>query len=408
MSKLPKPVYFNSSTPPNVTTLVLMAAVASIPLNMFLAALPEMAVFFDVPYAVVQWTVTGFLLISGVAQIIIGPLSDRYGRRPVILVASVIFILASIGAAMAETFTVFITLRCIQAAIVAGIVSSRAAIRDMVAREEAASLIGYVTMGMALAPMMAPPVGGYLADLFGWQSVFYSMAIIGAVSMVVIYRDFGETNQNKSASFVEQFHSYPELLRSRRFWGYALTAAFAAGTFFAYLGGAPYVGSEVYGLSPTEIGLYLAITPIGYMIGNAISGRFAKVLGIPRMILLGCLITLLVMTLPLALIALGITNPLAFFGFTFSIGMGNGIVLPSANAGLLDVKPKLAGSAAGLGGALMTFGGAGLSALSGAVMAGAQSAYPLVFCILGASAASLAAGWYTTRLDRQMRMHSNH
>jgi len=204
------------------------------------------------------------------------------------------------------------------------------------------------------------------------------------------------------ASFAEQIKAYPDLLKSRRFWGYALTAAFSAGTFFAYLGGAPFVGSEIYGLSSAQIGAYLMLTPAGYLVGNGISGKYTNRLGIYKMITIGIIITLVGMLGALVSVLVGWDHPMAFFLFTISIGLGNGMTLPSANAGLLDVKPELAGSASGLGGALMTLGGAAFSALSGAMLTASSGPLPLVLCIILASVLALIAALYAIRIEKQM------
>lgn len=403
MAQLAAPIYFDRNTPPHVTTLVLMAGTATIPINLFLASLPAMAEYFDTPYSIMQFTVTGYLAMSALMQLIVGPLSDLIGRRPVVLVSIVIFIFASIGSALATTFEVFIIFRLIQTTMVAGFVISRACVRDMVSREKAASMIGYVTMGMSLAPMLGPPIGGLLGDLFGWQSNFYAFSVMGLIALFVLYFDQGETNLNKSSSFMAQVRTYPELFSSRRFWGYTFTLVFASGTFFAYLGGAPFVGDKVYGLSASEVGLYLAITPMGYMFGNGISGRFSAAMGIYRMLIIGSVVTLVMMSMPLVALAFGITHPLGFFAFTFFIGFGNGMVIPSANAGMLDIKPELAGSATGLSGAMMTLGGAGLSVMAAFFLTETSGAYPLIYCILGTALLCVLAALLTISIEKKVR-----
>lgn len=405
MTPFPPVRYLDRTTPPHITTLVLMTAVAAVASNLFLPSLPAMAQEFGTSYAIMQFAVTGFLALTGFVQLAIGPISDRYGRRPVMLASLVIFAIASLGAVYATTLTGFFICRALQASSVAGFVISRASIRDMVEREQAASMIGYVTMGMALAPMIAPTVGGFLGDSFGWRSNFVALTLIGIFAILVIWFDQGETNRHRAGSFAQQARAYPDLLRSRRFWGYALTMMFASGTFFAFLGGAPYVGSVVYGLSATQVGMYMAITPMGYATGNGVSGRFAARIGLYRMMIAGALITLCGMTLALLVATTGIAHPLGFFAFTFTIGLGNGIILPSANAGMLDVRPELAGSASGLGGAMMTFGGAALSALAAFTLTETSGTYPLIFCILGSSLCCLACVLYTIRAEKDAVAH---
>ncbi len=405
MTPFPPVRYLDRTTPPHITTLILMTAMAAVASNLFLPSLPAMAEEFGTSYAIMQFAVTGFLALTGFVQLATGPVSDRYGRRPVMVAALVIFACASLGAAYATTLTGFFICRAFQASSVVGFVVSRAAIRDMVGREQAASMIGYVTMGMALAPMIAPTIGGFLGDVFGWRSNFVALAMIGTLTALIIWADQGETNRHKSGSFTQQARAYPALLCSPRFWGYALTMTFASGTFFAFLGGAPFVGSVVYGLSATEVGMYMAITPMGYATGNGLSGRFTARIGLYRMMIAGTLITLCGMALALLVTIIGVAHPLGFFAFTFTIGLGNGIILPSANAGMLDVRPDLAGSATGLGGALMTFGGAALSALAAFTLTEASGVYPLVLCILGSSLLCLVCVLCTIRAEQTIAAH---
>jgi DHA1 family bicyclomycin/chloramphenicol resistance-like MFS transporter len=383
--------------------MVALVAAASIPLNIFLATLPAMAEYFEKPYSVMQFAVTGFLVLTGLLQLVIGPLSDRLGRRPVLMVSLGIFIIASTGAALSTTFNEFMAFRLIQAVVIAGTAISRASVRDMVAREKAASLIGYITMGMALAPMLTPPLGGYLGATYGWQINFHVLTGAGVFVFILSYFDYGETNLKRSASFTEQFKAYPHLVTSRRFWGYALTTAFAAACYFAYLGGAPYVGAVAYNLGPEQIGLYLMFTPLGYIMGKFISGRYSRVIGLEKMLIIGCLMVLVPMLVCLAIVLSGVTHPMGFFAFTLAIGLGNGMVLPNATAGMLDVNPSLAGSASGLGGAVLTFGGAAFSAAAAFFLTEDSGALPLILCIVIASTCSLLLAIYTIRVEKRVR-----
>lgn len=159
----------------------------------------------------------------------------------------------------------------------------------------------------------------------------------------------------------------------------------------------------VYHLGPEQIGLYLMFTPMGYIMGNFISGRYSRVLGLEKMLIIGCSLVLVPMLTCLVVILSGVSHPLGFYLFTFSIGLGNGMVLPNATAGLLDVNPGLAGSASGLGGAILTFGGAAFSAMAGFLLTETSGALPLVLCIVVASASALILALFTVRVERQVR-----
>lgn len=402
MTPRPEIRFLDRSTPPHIATLILIAGLAALSLNIFLPSLPQMADHFGVPYSAMQLSVSLYLAATAVLQVFVGPISDRFGRRPVMLVAAGLFTLATLGAILASSFVVFMVCRMIQAVIATGFVLSRAVVRDIVEQDQAASMIGYVTMGMSVVPMVGPVVGGALDEAFGWQASFAVLAAGGAGLMALVWADHGETNRRMQGGFAEQVRQYPALLRSQRFWGYCLAAAFASGAFFAYLGGAPYVGTEVFGMDPATLGLFFGAPAVGYMAGNFLSGRYAVRVGVNRMVIAGALVT----TLGLGVLALldlaGVMSPGVFFGLVMSVGLGNGILLPSANAGMLSVRPQLAGSAAGLGGAFTIGGGAAFSALAGAVLSRGSGPMPLILLMLVSSALSILCILWVMRRARQI------
>ncbi len=402
MSEMPIVRFLDRTTPPHIITLILMAGLAALSLNIFLPSLPSMAASFGVPYSVMQLSVSLYLVATAVLQIFVGPISDRFGRRPVMLGATAIFVLATLGALVAPTFGLFLACRLLQAAIATGLVLSRAVVRDMVPQDQAASMIGYVTMGMSIVPMIGPVIGGALDQVFGWQATFILLGIGGTGLFALVWADQGETAQAASDSFRDQARQYPALLSSQRFWGYCLAAAFASGTFFAYLGGAPYLGREVFHLDPAALGFFFGAPALGYMLGNFLSGRFTVRIGINRMILLGTLATTTGLVALTLLIYAGFVTAPVFFSLVISVGLGNGLLLPSANAGMLSVRPALAGSAAGLGGAFMIGGGAALSALAGVVLTPGSGPLPLVLLMLTSSVASILCVIWVMRRAKQI------
>ena len=234
--------------------------------------MPAMTDHFQTSSAVMQLAVSTYLGATSVLQLFAGPLSDRYGRRVILLSCFGLFFVGTFICLYAASIEMLLFGRIIQAFSAGGLVLSRAIIRDLVDTSKAASMIGYVTMGMTLGPMLAPVVGGILDEFYGWRAVFWAKIVIGLIVMVIVYFDLGETNKHKSSSFGAQFRQYPELLTSRRFWGYVATMAFSSGAFFAFLGGGPFVSADIYGLTPTQFGLYFFFVSIGYMSGNFISG----------------------------------------------------------------------------------------------------------------------------------------
>lgn len=399
---LPERVWFDRLSPPHVVTLVLMAGLGPLAMNILLPSLPDMATFFGTDYAVVQLAVSGYLAMTGALQLIIGPLSDRFGRRPVVIGGICVFLLASLGCALATNIWVFLAFRLIQAAVAGGMVVSRAVVRDMVEPAKAASMIAYITMGMAVMPMIGPMVGGFLGAHLGWQASFWFTFAMGLLVLFVVWFDQGETNTKRSSSLTAQFRTYPELVTSRRFWGYTLVAAFASGSFFAFLGGGPWVAQEILGIPQDRVGLYFALIALGYMFGNFVSGRISERMGINRMMLIGSLIPAVGTSLGIALFAAGLVHPMALFGPMALVGFGNGLSLPSANAGIVSVRPQLAGSASGLGGAVMIGGGAALSAITGAFLSPQTGAYPLLGMMTLSSALGILAAVYVIYRSRRV------
>lgn len=397
-----EPRFLDRTTPPKIVTLILLAGLSALAMNIFLPSLPGMAVYFGVPYGVMQQSVALYLALSAALQIVIGPISDRFGRRKVLIGSLILFLIATVGTLFATTATMFLVFRMAQAVIAAGMVLSRAVVRDMVADERAASMIGYVTMGMSLVPMIGPVIGGLLEDFFGWQANFALLLIIGLGVLALVWADLGETAVLRQVSLLQQVQSYPGLLTSRRFWGYTLAAAFSSGCFFAYLGGAPYVGDKVFGLTSTQVGALFALTAIGYAVGNFLAGRYSVRVGMNLMILIGTLVTTFGMLALALLTMVGLSGPLAFFSLTMFMGLGNGICLPSANAGFLSVRPELAGTASGLGGAITIGGGAALAAIAGVLLSPGATELPLVLLMLASSTASVGAILYVMRRARQI------
>jgi DHA1 family bicyclomycin/chloramphenicol resistance-like MFS transporter len=376
-----------------------MAGVSAMNMSIFLPSLPAMTVEFDTTYAVMQLSVSMYLAFTALVQIFAGPLADRFGRRPVMLWALLIFVLATIGCLLSTTIELFLFFRMVQSTVAVAMVLSRAIVRDIVPEKESAAMIGYVTMGMSLVPMMAPAVGGFLQGAFGWQATFIFLIAFGLALGALCWADQGETNRDGGMSFAAQVSEYPELFTSRRFWGYAMAATFSTGAFFAFLGGAPYVATHVFELDPTRTGFLFGVPPVGYFFGNYLSGRYSVRLGVNRMILAGTLILVFGMTGSLIVSYAGYGSAIMFFGFCTFVGLGNGMVLPNATAGLLAVRPHLAGTASGVGGAVMIGGGAALSQLAGVALTAGEGSYPLQWIMLGSVLMSLICILYVMRRE---------
>jgi len=399
--------YFNGKTPPHITTLIIATSTGALAINVHLPSLPGMAVYFDTSYSSVQLTLSLYLVASALLQLLIGPLSDYFGRRPVMIVCFAIFVISTLGAIFATSIEALLAWRILQATAVAGQVLSRAIVRDTVDADATASKIGYVTMGTALAPMAGPVAGGMLDELYGWQATFALMFGFGMLALAVTWFDLGETKTRAAGDTLRaQLRSYPELLQSGRFWGFTLTALFTAGAFFAFLGGGPLVATELLGMTPLDYGLHFVIVLVGYMIGNFFSGRYAQRMGVNAMMVSGNVIV--VVALVLALWLLHIDNPSAagLFGPMALVGIGNGLTLPSANSGIVSVRPNLAGSASGLGGALQIGGAAALAWIAVALTTVETGAAPLFWVMLLSAVGALLASLYVIHVEKAGRRTS--
>jgi DHA1 family bicyclomycin/chloramphenicol resistance-like MFS transporter len=315
-----------------------------------------------------------------------------------------LFILASIASPFAPNIDALIGIRIVQGATgCVGIVLGRAIVRDLYDRRQAASMLGYVTMGLAMAPMVAPLIGGLFQELFGWTAIFWFMAAFGAVCLAVTLAFIPETNLTPTPelSFRSLFGDFRKLLTVPDFLLFTACSSLTSGVFFAFLGGAPYVAERLLGLSPSVYGLWFGLLAIGYASGSFITARFTDRVGVARMILAGSALAVLSATSLVVLFVAGFAGPAALFVPMAVTGVANGMVLPSAVAGAISVRPEIAGAASGLSGAAQIGAGAVFSATAGAIVAGSASALPLfALMILSALLALFAAIWLYRRNRR--------
>lgn len=392
---------------PSIAILVLISAVNPLAMNIYLPSLPALVDVFDTTLAKVQLTVSLYLAAVAVAQIVIGPLSDKVGRRPVLLWGLVVFVAGSLICALSPSIGVFLAGRVLQAAGgCTGIVLGRAIVRDLYDRKQSASMIGYVTMGLAVAPMVGPAIGGIIDPAFGWAASSVLVAAVGTLVLAAAFVNLHETNRLRmGGGFGALVRSYGQLLALPVFWAYALTAAFTSCVFFAFVGGGPFIASEILNMSPTQIGFYFMPVAAGYIIGNWLSGRYSGTAGVARMILYGNILLFFAILSIGVFFGLGLLHPLSLFGPVFFVGLANGICLPSSIAGAVSVRPDLAGAASGLSGSLQIGFGAVTSALVGWLLSGvlwAGTVWPLVLVMAVACALTLICGFWARIADMEL------
>lgn len=378
-----------------IVLLIVVSALNPIAINMFVPAMPDIMRGLDTDQAAIQLVLSVYLFSTAAAQLVLGPLSDRHGRRPVLLGGLTVFVVASIVCATAQSIGVLIAARVVQGfGGCVGIVLGRAIIRDRYERDRAAAMIGYVTMGFAISPMVGPFIGGLLNDLVGWRSIFALLAMLGVAVAAIAFLFLPETRA--PAAVVSDrpgfLKSLAILARLPAFWAYALTCAFGTAVFFSFLGGTPFVAIDMLGMTGTEYGLYFVLVPGGFMLGNFLTGRFSQRFGIFALVVTGSLISLLaVIGMSLAFLS-GWYHPLALFLPMYAIGFGNGLTLANALAGAVSVRPDLAGAASGFAGAMQVGSGGVATVVIGALLSATHSVFPLTICmavlaLLGVAAA---------------------
>ena len=379
---------------PHLITLIVITAASIVSLNMFLPSLANMATEFDVSYRVMNISVAGYLAVTAFLQIIIGPLSDRYGRRIILLFSVIIFCFSTIGCIYSSNIWWFLFFRILQGAMISGTALSRAIVRDMMDSKDAVKILSIIAMAMAIVPMIAPLIGGFLDELYGWRTNFWVYLIMGVSLLVLIWLDLGETNTQKSDTFHKQFSTYPKLFKSGKFWGYSICMSSSVACFYGFLSGAPLVATKVLNLPPTELGLLIGTTSLGFFIGSFFSTKFSKYFGLTQMILVGRVIAVFGISLGLILVLKGYISTFTIFGSMVFIGLGNGFSLPSSHVGIMNVRSDLAGSASGLSGAMAVAFGAIVATLMGVMLTEENGAYSFLFILLITKLISLIAAYY--------------
>lgn len=386
-------------TQPHTITLILAAGLGIATGNIIVPALLSIATTYDAPYAVMSIAFSGYLAMTAIVQLFAGPLSDRYGRRPVLLGAVGIFVVASLGCAVAPTIEIFLAFRLAQGAIVSGAALSLVIVRDLFGPKEAASRLGYISSATALAPMLGPMVGGVLADWFGWSAIFWTFAGIGMLLGMLIWVDLGETNKSRSTNMLSQFAQYPDLVRAPRFWGYAICTSTSVGGFFIFLAFAPVVATASIGLSQTQLGVVIGTITVGFVVGTYLTGRFATRFARTTLMAVGRTSSLLGAVIGFALVAFNALSPVTLACSVLFVGFGNGLTVPSSNIGVMSVRPKISGSAAGFSGAMTVGLGAILSSIAALIVTPEAGGFRMYAMIFLTSLTGLLAALFVRHID---------
>jgi DHA1 family bicyclomycin/chloramphenicol resistance-like MFS transporter len=382
---------------PPVWLLVAVTATGSLALNIFVPSVPGLVVYFDSDLATVQLALSLYLVGVAVGQLVYGPLSDQFGRRPVLLAGLVIYVLGGLGCALAPTVHILVAGRVFQAlGACAGFVIGRAMVRDVYGRDRAASALGYITAAVSVVPALAPAIGGNLEVWFGWRASFILVLAAGCLVLLLSLSNAHETNfERQPAGWTTLLKSYVRLGSSPGFIGYALNVALTTTAFLSFLAGAPVIMANALHRPPADYGWYFIGISGAYMVGNFLSGRFTTRLGLDRMAWMGTSLSLVSNAALLAFGLAGRLDTFVLFVPMWITALGNGLSQPNATAAAISADPRRAGAASGLVGCLQMGSGA-----LGTVLVGHfndDTVLPLATVMTGSGIAAILALAMTRR-----------
>ena len=378
--------------------LAALSAIGPLTTDMYLPSLPDIARQLGASTAQVQLTISAYLIGFAVGQIFYGPVSDRHGRKPVLLSALALYCVASLACALSTSIEMLIVARFVQAlGGSGGIVLARAVVRDLYSGVRAGRELSLIGSVMALAPVLAPIVGGIFQTGFGWRSIFITLIAAGIAAACVVWLQLPETLSKRSpepASPSNMLKSYRVVARNPAYLAYLGLSTTSYAGLFAWISGASFVLQNLYGLSPFSFGVAFAVGSVGYMTGATLAARLVMWFGIDGVLGIG--------SFTLALGGLGMVAGVAL-GFTSAFSLvlpvavylaGLGMVLPQAIAGAMTPFPERAGAAS----ALLGFIQQSAAAICGAVVGWllGQNAWPLAAAVAAMGCATLAI-WLSTR-----------
>lgn len=330
--------------------LVAMTGIAPIALYMLVPALPTLAVTFDRDISIAQMTVSLFMVGIAISQMVMGPLSDKFGRKPVLLAGLGLAVVATIGCAFAATLPQLIVWRFLQALGGAtGMVISRAIIRDLYTRERVGGMISLVIAVMMIVQMLSPLMGGLIETAYGWRAIFYALAAASVLIVLGIAVALPETRRRAPAEDLGFRRDVGALFGSRAFVGYVLCYVFASALIFVFAGAGPFIVVNQMGRTSAEYGAWFATSGLAYLTGNLFSARFSPRIGIERMIWIGLAIQISGAALNLVFGLSGINQAAVWlFGAHMLVTFGNAFVMSNTAAGAISIRPYAAGAASGI------------------------------------------------------------
>ena len=385
-------------------SLGLLALITPLAVHLFFPVIPQVKVALDLGHAGAQLMFSVALFGMAFATLFYGTLSDRYGRRPVLLSGLVLFLIGSVISALALTPATLFLGRLVQA-IGAGCALTlvRAIARDAYRADQLVKAIAYLTMFGTLGPMVAPTIAGVLIDTLGWRSTFGFAVLAGGAIALVAYRVLYETHPatSRTTGDVGVIQSYVALFGRLRFTAFVLQSGFTTGAFLVMATAAASLMTELLHQPATAFGLYFTMFPIGFATGSLISARIGHSLSTETMVLAGSVLALAAVSGQALALSAGYVAPLAFFLPGFFLTVAQGIAMPYGQAAAMAEIPRFAGTAAGIGVFMQNFGGAVFSQLYGLLADGTPR--PMMLIALLCAVLTVVVGAVPFLLKRRAR-----
>jgi DHA1 family bicyclomycin/chloramphenicol resistance-like MFS transporter len=381
-----------------IANLLAQISFGLLAMTLCLPSMQEWGAIFDTNQADVQLTFSGYVVAYGVLQLVYGPLSDRHGRKPILMLGLVVAGMASVMAALASDINTLTVARILQGAgSAASMVVGRSMVQDLFTGPQRTRVMAYIGMALGMCPPLATLIGGQIHVRLGWQTNFVLLALLAVLLLVAAWLGLPRTPKPAPPAghwLRAMLSAYARLLREPRFLLYVTILAATTATFYAFLAGAPIV-LKGYGVGPDGIGWFIMAVPVSYILGNFMTSRLIQQAGESRVMAWGQALTLGGLMVMLALGLCGVQTALAVALPLLLLGFGHGLLNPPALAGTVGVLPALAGSAAAVAGLLQQLTGATGGYLVGLVPH--EGAVNLGWMMLGFALAGALAQFFLRR-----------
>lgn len=388
-----------------ILLLAFLAAIGPLSIDTYLPSLPAIAADFGANSSAAQQSVTAFFVGIAAGQLIAGPLSDRYGRRPILLIGFGLFFITCIACALAPNIETLIYARLLQGLSAAvSPAAGRAMVRDIWEGNEAARAMSYITMAMVAAPLLAPMIGGVIMSYWEWRTIFWFLLAFAALALALVLIRLPETNGPEKRGDVrlpDYFRAYGRVLSEQQSWAYLLCGGFSLATMFAYITGSPFVYIEIFNVPEAYFGFFFGLNVVGLFLGNLINARLVTRFGYLTMLVAGVTTTLIGALLLLFTSYFAIGGIVAVVIGLFIAVAPASMVGSNSTVGLMNKFPRNAGAAMGVFGVAQFGLGAAASFLVGVFYTGTPVAMALAMAIT--AACSFLAMLWLVQIHRQAK-----